>query len=1031
MMETNKKSTKGFDKTIPVIGVALLLAILILGSIWVATSASKDTDKAVRSVSQMFMEELAGRREQVLASNLQNNIETIDIAVELLGEDDLSSMENLQAYQRRMRSLYHLDKFAFVGESGTIYTADGPQDNIDDYKFDYKNMTEPDISIFNLETIEKKAVIAVPIEGKKLGDDALKVCFMEIPMEQMLKGASMKSGDNDATFCNIYTTDGVALSNTILGGLAVEDNLLETLRHADMEEGNSYEDVVSDFKNLERGEVSFTYDGIRETLTYVPVEGTDWLLTYLIRESVISDRIGSISKGTVLRGLVQTVLTALVLVGMFMYIIRQNRKNAAALAEREAEEAANRVKQEEMEKQLELQNELLSQKAQGEQQSSLITALSSDYRSVYLISLDKNRGVCYRSRTDLHGFKTGDEFDYIEAVTDYCNTYVCEPYREDFLKFIQTKNIREGLKDHYVISYKYMINVDGEESWEAVKFAGVRHPEDRDDGVIHSVGACFVDVDDETREALRQNEVLTDALNTAEEANKAKTAFLSNMSHEIRTPMNAIIGLDTIALSDAETPEKTKGYLRQIGDSAEHLLGLINDILDMSRIESGRINIENEEFSFSKLLESINTMMVGQCKDKGVEYQCRINGSIDDNYIGDMMKLRQVLINILGNAVKFTPAGGTVDFLVERTAKYENRSTLQFTIKDTGIGMSKEFLPKLFDAFAQEDSSTTTKYGSSGLGMAITKNIVELMNGEIKVDSEKGKGSTFIVTVTLMNAADHEEVKEYEVKPGEMSVLVVDDDPIACEHAKLVLGEVGIAAETALSGEEAIEMVKIKNARRELFNLILVDLKMPGMDGVETSRRIREITSDRSAIIILTAYCWDDVLDEAMEAGVDSFISKPLFATSVLEEFKAAMTRKGIASDDNEGADLAGRHILVAEDMDINAQIMMMVLKARDMDADLAVNGKIAVEMFESHEPGYYDAILMDMRMPEMDGLEATRRIRALDRPDAAEIPIIAFTANAFDEDVQRSLQAGLNAHLSKPVHPESLYKTLESLIKD
>lgn len=1011
--------------------VALVLAILIFGSIWVATSASKDTDKAVRAVSHMFMEELVGRREQVVASNLQSNIDTIETAVDLLTDSDLSSVENLQAYQRRMRSLYHLDKFAFVGESGTIYTADGPQDNIDEYSFDYKNLTEPDISIFNLNTAEKKAVIAVPIKGKKLGEEDLKVCFMEIDMAEMLKGASMESSEDDATFCNIYTTDGIALSNTILGGLAVEDNLLVALQHADMEKGKSYEDVESDFKNLERGEVAFTYDGIKETLTYTPIDGTDWMLTYLIRESVISDNIGSISRATVLRGLMQTALTALVLIAMFMYILRQNRKNAEVLAEREAEEAANRAKQEEMEKQLELQNELLSQKAHGEQQRNLITALSSDYRSVYLLSLDKDRGICYQSRKDLNGFKAGEEFNYLEAVTNYCNTYVCEQYREDFLKFIQPENLREELKDHLVINFKYMINVDGEESWETLKFAGVRHPEDRDDGMIHSVGACFVDVDEETKESLRQNEILSDALSTAEEANRAKTAFLSNMSHEIRTPMNAIIGLDTIALNDEETPEKTKGYLRQIGDSAEHLLGLINDILDMSRIESGRINIKNEEFSFSKLLESINTIMVGQCKDKGVEYQCRINGSIDDNYIGDMMKLRQVLINILGNAVKFTPAGGNVDFLVERTAKYENRSTLQFTIKDTGIGMSKEFLPKLFDAFAQEDSSTTTKYGSSGLGMAITKNIVELMNGEIKVESEKGKGSTFRVTVTLMNAADHDEVKEYEVKPGEMSVLVVDDDPIACEHAKLVLGEVGIAAETALSGEEAVEMVKLKNARRELFNLILVDLKMPEMDGVETSRRIREITSDKSAIIIITAYRWDDVLDEAVKAGVDSFIAKPLFATSVLEEFKAAMTRKGIASDDHEGTDLAGRHILVAEDMEINAQIMMMVLKARDMDADLAVNGKIAVEMFESHEPGYYDAILMDMRMPEMDGLEATRRIRALDRPDATEIPIIAFTANAFDEDVQRSLQAGLDAHLSKPVHPESLYKTLESLIKD
>ena len=396
------------------------------------------------------------------------------------------------------------------------------------------------------------------------------------------------------------------------------------------------------------------------------------------------------------------------------------------------------------------------------------------------------------------------------------------------------------------------------------------------------------------------------------------------------------------------------------------------------------------------------------------------------------MKLRQVLINILGNAVKFTPEGGKVDLTVERTAKYENQSTLRFTIADTGIGMSKEYLPKLFDTFTQEDASMTNKYGSSGLGMAITKSIVEMMNGHIEVESEKGKGSTFYVTVTLINAAQHEDEETgKDIRPEEMTVLVVDDDPVACEHAKLVLEKAGIAAEIAMSGPEAIEKTKLRHARRDPYNLILVDWKMPDMDGIETTRRMREIIGHESAIIILTAYRWDDVADEALAAGVDSFLPKPLFANSVIEEFRSAMHAKGIISAEKIKVDLEGRHILLAEDVQINAEIMMMVLAARGMDADLAENGRIAVDKFEASEQGHYDAILMDMRMPEMDGLEATRTIRAMARPDAKEIPIIALTANAFDEDVQRSLQAGLNAHLSKPVQPESLYETLESLIKD
>ena len=424
-------------------------------------------------------------------------------------------------------------------------------------------------------------------------------------------------------------------------------------------------------------------------------------------------------------------------------------------------------------------------------------------------------------------------------------------------------------------------------------------------------------------------------------------------------------------------------------------------------------------------------MFSGQCQDKGLEYQCHINGEIDSYYIGDNMKLRQVLINILGNAVKFTPEGGTVTMDVERKARYEGKTVLEFRISDTGIGMSQEFLPKIFDTFAQEDSSATSRYGSTGLGLAITKSIVEMMNGNIHVESEKGKGTTFTVTVTMEDSKRGDDENDEEVRPEDMTVLVVDDDPIACEHAKLVLEKAGIAADLADSGAEAIEKVRLRHARRAPYNLILVDWKMPEMDGVETTRKIREIVGNESAIIILTAYRWDEILEEATKAGVDSFVSKPLFATSVLEEFKSATRRKNLSGKEQNKADLDGRRILLAEDMQVNAEIMMMILKSRNMKAELAENGKIALEMFEKNPEHYYDAILMDMRMPEMDGLEATRRIRALDREDAKQIPIIALTANAFDEDVQRSLQAGLNAHLSKPVRPESLFETLESLIKD
>ncbi len=461
-------------------------------------------------------------------------------------------------------------------------------------------------------------------------------------------------------------------------------------------------------------------------------------------------------------------------------------------------------------------------------------------------------------------------------------------------------------------------------------------------------------------------------------------------------------------------------------------MSLINDILDMSRIESGRMVLRNEEFAFSKLMEQINVIFSGQCQEKGLEYDCRINGHLNDYYIGDSTKLRQVLINILGNAVKFTPVGGKVDFITEKTAGFDGKTTLRFIIRDTGIGMSKDYLPKIFETFSQEDASSTNKYGSSGLGMAITKRIIDMMNGKIEVDSEKGKGTTFTVTVTLLDSDKKatDENREAEIRPQDMNVLVIDDDPVACDHAKLVLEQAGIASDIALSGQEALDMVKVRHARRTPYNLIIVDWKMPDMDGVETTRQIRSIIGDESAIIILSAYNWEEILDEAVTAGVDSFISKPLFSGSLLEEFNKALEKKKIVSTQNtKKADLEGRRILLAEDVDINAEIMVSILEMRDITAERAENGRIAVELFSSHPEGYYDAILMDMRMPEMDGLEATAKIRAMDRPDASAIPIIALTANAFDEDVQQSLQAGLNAHLTKPVQPDVLFETLENLI--
>ena len=534
------------------------------------------------------------------------------------------------------------------------------------------------------------------------------------------------------------------------------------------------------------------------------------------------------------------------------------------------------------------------------------------------------------------------------------------------------------------------------------------------------------DVTDVLRHEREQNEMLALALKEAEHANVAKTAFLSNMSHEIRTPMNAIIGLNSIALRDQTLSEQTRDYLTKIGESAGHLLSLINDILDMSRIESGRMTLHKEEFSLADILEQIITIVQSQCNDKGLTFECNINGEVDEWYFGDDTKLKQIIINILSNAIKFTEAPGTVSFTVEKVARFERQTTLRFTIRDTGIGMDEKFLKKIFEAFTQEDAGRKNKYGSTGLGMAITKSIVEMMNGTIDVKSKKGEGSTFTVTLTLKNCENaNRDTEAFDFST--IKALVVDDDEIALEHAGIVLDDIGVSADTASSADEALSAIEIRYAKQEPYNLVLADWRMPGRGGAEVTREIRSRYGYDIRVIALTAYDSKDVIEEAQAAGADGFIPKSEFPMIVRRELERVM-RPALKETKRE-ISLRGKRILLAEDLPINAEIMIQLLSMEGMTTDHAENGEEAFKLFKKSEIDYYDAILMDVRMPVMDGLETTEAIRSLHREDAHTIPIIALTANAFDEDVQRSLQAGMNAHLSKPVEPEQLRNTLMELI--
>ena len=659
----------------------------------------------------------------------------------------------------------------------------------------------------------------------------------------------------------------------------------------------------------------------------------------------------------------------------------------------------------------------------GVMYTHIARTLVRDYTDMFYVNLDTEEFIEYRRgdvSSQLSEMRRG--WHFFSDCKKELSERVWPDDRESFLKSMDRRTLVAALerKDTFLMTCRQI----GENGPVYVSMKVSLMEDDK-----HFIILGITNVDAEMREAMAKSEALAAALSAAEEANKAKTSFLSSMSHEIRTPMNAIIGLDKLALRDGELNEQTRDYLEKIGSSASHLLNLINDILDMSRIESGHLVLRRVVFPFKDMLEQINTMVMSQCADKGLSYDCRVLGQVSETYIGDDMKLKEVLINILSNAVKFTEAPGSVTLTVEETARFEDHATLCFRVRDTGIGMDEEFLPKIFDVFSQADNSRKSKYGSTGLGMAITKRIVEMMNGSISVESEKGVGTEFAVTVTLKTCEQRGEGPDGSAGAQELYVLVVDDDKIAADHAGSVLDELGIRADVCNSGEEALRMMEVQHSKHRPYNLVLMDWNMPGMNGLETSAEIRRLYENESTVVILTAYNRDDIQQEAERVGVDSFLSKPLFAANVIEEFERIARRQRLASAKENRAELSGRRILLAEDMEINAEILMDILGLESIRADHAENGREAVEMFRNSAPGAYDAVLMDVRMPEMDGLEAAAAIRALDRPDAKTVPIIALTANAFDEDVQRSLQAGMNAHLTKPIEPDNLYRALGELI--
>ena len=551
--------------------------------------------------------------------------------------------------------------------------------------------------------------------------------------------------------------------------------------------------------------------------------------------------------------------------------------------------------------------------------------------------------------------------------------------------------------------------------------------------------AIFIDITDVTelreiqKKLTEQAAALKDALTVAEHANRAKSDFLSRMSHEIRTPMNAIIGMTTIAAAYIDDKQRVADCLEKIGYSSKHLMTLINDVLDMSKISEGKMRIAHEQFKLETVVESVSSIIYPQAREKGLDFTVPLAGLTDTELIGDSLRLNQVLLNLLSNALKFTPAGGSIRMEIRQLQKKDGRIRLRFTVSDTGIGMGSAFMERLFVPFEQEDMSMGENPGGTGLGMPITKNLVTLMGGTITLQSELGKGTSFAVELDFDLPEQENEVPEQKHQAVQsLKVLVADDDRDSCIHSTLLLQNLGIQSDWVQTGRECVEKVGRAYQSGAGYDVCLVDWRMPDMDGIEATRRMREIVGQDTLIIIITAYDWGAIEKNARAAGANAFLAKPIFASTL---YNALLSVTGIgkavlrpsASGSFQWPELNGRHVLLVEDNDINREIAMELLKMSGITVDCARDGQEAVDKFQANGEDY-DLILMDVQMPVLDGYQATGAIRRSGHPRALSVPIIAMTADAFHEDVVRAADAGMDGHLAKPIEPELLYQTLADM---
>lgn len=820
--------------------------------------------------------------------------------------------------------------------------------------------------------------------------DGVSGCVMkEVPVDEMNPASSVTFFQNEGYSYMINCSGEILFRSITSKDNKTSKNLFEMLAVEPENEKKAIDNVSSTVKDGETVIAVFQYNGESFIYCFVPIKHHKWYLVSVVPVAIVNKQMYDILSFT-------SILVAFIMAGFIVLI------SLLLLHEYQGR------------KSLQMQNQ--------EEKEMVVTTILGMHHILFGVDIEEDTyKVIYTTREfDPSKYPKFSDIIAISAKN-------IEPaYSEKMISVFSIENLNRKLSgdNRHVYLEIQARTPDGVLHWMAVEAIAVER-----NGKVKQVLYTTKFIDDIKAKEEKRRAELSHALELAEHANKAKTTFLNNMSHDIRTPMNAIIGFTSLATAHIDNTQQVKDYLGKITTSSEHLLSLINDVLDMSRIESGKIKIEEKTVHLPDILHDLRTIIQATVSARHLDFSIDVVDITNENVICDKLRINQILLNLVGNATKFTKTGGAVSVrLIQRENVDAERINYEIRVKDTGIGMSKEFAKHIFEAFAREENSVVNKIQGTGLGMAITKNIVDLMGGTIKVESEIDKGTEFIVNLPLKPSGEKVQYDSCPELQG-LRVLVADDDSNTAISVSDMLGKMGMRPDWTLSGKEAVLRTEVAAKQNDEYKVYIIDWLMPDMNGLETARRIKNKCKNNCQIVILTAYDWSDVEEEAREVGVTAFISKPIFLSELQDVLTRPYKVSTIQETEEEEVDFTGKKILLAEDNEMNQEIAVTILEEAGFVVEVAGDGLTVVHKIEEADENQYDVILMDVNMPGMNGYDATKAIRQLNHP-LANMAIIAMTANAFEEDKKAALDAGMNGHLAKPIRVDKLMEMLRTILK-